>query len=65
MEGPSTSTWNITHSNQTTNSLAVDDINDSAELSKVRSIVNVGNTSNLNKASENLETELEHLQLEI
>ena len=41
----------------TTNSLAVDDINDSAELSEIRSIVDIGNTSDLNKTSEHLKIE--------
>ena len=41
----------------TTNSLAVDDINDSAELSEIRSVVDIGNTSDLNKTSEHLKIE--------
>ena len=35
-------------------SLSVDNVNNSAELSKVRSVVNVGNTADLNKTSEHL-----------
>ena len=35
-------------------SLSVDNVNNSAELSKVRSIANVGNTADLNKTSEHL-----------
>ena len=36
-------------------SLSVDNIDNGAKLTEVRSVVNVGDASNLNKTSENLE----------
>lgn len=37
-----------------TYSLSIDNIDNGTELTEVRSVVNVGNASNLNKTSENL-----------